>query len=240
MTHFDEIAEEYMEQVPEHIRLHYLKKKTRLIECILQGLNNKDKLVGLDLGCGLGWYSQKLSIEGYGNIIGLDFSENEIRIAKATYNHLCFMVGTAKYLPFKNESLDFVYSINMFHHLSAKIQKIAFYEIERVLKPDGYFFLQEINMRNPLFRLYMRYIFPNIKKIDTGDEEWVSTKKLNELNGLELTKIDYFTFMPDFTPKYVFPIFKKIECALEKTALRKYGIHYMATLKKLQGLRNRL
>jgi len=234
VLHFDQIAEEYEGQIPEHIRLHYLKKKTKFIESILHKLNNKDKLAGLDLGCGLGWYSQNLSTEGYGNIIGLDYSKNTIRIAKATYNLLCFMVGTVEYLPFKNESLDFIYSINMFHHLPTKIQKIAFDEIERILKPGGYFFFHEINICNPLFRLYMCYIFPKIRKIDTGEERWIFPGKLNELGRLKLIKVDYFTFMPDFTPKWVFPIFEKIESALEKTALSKYGIHYMATFKKVR------
>jgi len=57
VSHFDKIAEEYKEQMPEYIRLHYLKKKTKLIESILQRLDNKDKLIGLDSGCELGWYS---------------------------------------------------------------------------------------------------------------------------------------------------------------------------------------
>jgi len=234
MSYFDEIAEEYKEQFPEHIRVHYLKKKTKFIECVLQTLNNRDKLTGLDLGCGLGWYAHELSLRGYGNIMGFDVSKNEITIARSTYSYLRFMVGTAECLPFKRESFDFVYSINMFHHLSSpQIQKMAFDEIERVLKAGGYFFLHETNTHNPLFRLYLRYIFPRINKCDTGDEIRIPTKKLSELSRLKLIKVDYFTFTPDFTPKCIFPMFRKIESTLEKTALSKYGIHYAATLKKV-------
>lgn len=234
MSNFNEIAEEFEEQIPEHMRLHYMEKKTKLMEGVLHELKNSDCLIGLDLGCGLGWHSQKLSIDGYRNIIGLDYSKNMVRIAKAKYNLPCFMVGAAQCLPFKNESLDFVYSITAFHHMEASIQKTAFDEIERILKLGGYFFLHEINIRNPVFRLYMRHIFPRTRKIDTGEEEWLPIQKLNELCSLKLVEVNCFTFVPDFIPKCIFPLFRKIESILEETVLSRYGIHYMATFKKVK------
>ena len=232
--HFDEIAEEYKEQIPEHIRLHFLNKKAMIMDRILSksGLDKK-KSIGLDLGCGLGWYVQKMNEIGY-NEIGMDYSSNAVKIAKKEIHSSYFITGSAEKLPFKNESLDFVYSINMFHHLSGRMQKTAFNEVERVLKPNGYFFLHEINIYNPIFKLYMNYIFPRTKKIDTGDEEWIHAKKVYELSNLKVVGISCFTFIPDFTPKIIFLRILKIEAFLEKTWFRKYGIHYMATLKNIK------
>lgn len=232
MKHFDIIAEEYEEQVPEHIRLHFLDKKTEMIDRKLVEFGiDKKKSKGVDLGCGLGWYVQEMNNKGY-KIIGLDNSIKAIKIARKKYPASYFIVGNAGRLPFENESLDFVYSINTFHHLLINTQKQAFKEIERVLKPGGYFVIHEINTRNPLFKLYMSYIFPKINKIDTGDEKWIPARNLNQYSNLNIIEVSYFTFTPDFTPKLLFPIIRKIESFLERTPIRKYGIHYMAILKK--------
>ena len=237
MSHFDEIAEKYQKQIPEHIRLHYLGKKIKPILSFLGSLGKrKHELVGLDLGCGLGWHTQECFLQGYSNIVGLDSSKNEIKIARVTNPALNLVIGTAETLPFKGEIFDFVYSINMFHHLSKDSQISVFREVERILGTEGYFFLHEINLLNPLFGLYMRYIFPRRKEYDTGEEEWVPTNKLRDFTRLELVKVEYFTFVPDFTPKCVFPMLRNIESALENTPLRKYGIHYLATFRKARSI----
>ena len=53
----------------------------------------------------------------------------------------------------------------------------------------------------------MGYIFPLIKIIDTGAEEWLLPRELAAVKSLSLRGTHYFTFLPDFTPKAIYQIF---------------------------------
>ena len=50
----------------------------------------------------------------------------------------------------------------------------------------------------------MGYIFPLIKIIDTGAEEWLLPHELAAVKSLSLRETHYFTFLPDFTPKVIY------------------------------------
>jgi len=231
--HFNGIAEEYEAQIPEHVRSHFLDKKISKIDEVLSKSNLKNA-TGLDLGCGLGWYTQSMYEKGY-NVIGVDYSKDYIKKAKhnSKSRHLHFIMGDARRLPFKDARFGFVFSINVFHHNSTESQEIAFSEVARVLIPKGIFFLHEINIINPLFRFYVNYIFPRIRTIDTGGEEWIIPNDLYEITDFKVLGITWFSFLPDFFPNTISLPIKKVESILEMTAFARYGIHYMAVLKKI-------
>ncbi|MEQ9365969.1 MAG: methyltransferase domain-containing protein, partial [Leptospirales bacterium] len=77
-NHFDEIAEEYQGNIPEHIRLRLLNRK---IELNLDHLPSDQYLRGIDAGCGQGWYLKEMLSRGY-DVEGIDFSENQIQQAR--------------------------------------------------------------------------------------------------------------------------------------------------------------
>jgi SAM-dependent methyltransferase len=141
--------------------------------------------------------------------------------------------GSALAIPFRSQSLDFVYTVGVLHHLpNRQAQREAYQEIARVLKPGGVFVVHETNTRNPLFRFYMGYVFPLLKKIDEGTEWWIEPSRWETVPGLRLVKIDHFTFMPDFIPSWMMKPVLTVDRWLEASLLRPYSVHYMAILER--------
>jgi ubiquinone/menaquinone biosynthesis C-methylase UbiE len=176
---------------------------------------------------------------------GLDYSVGQLKKAAASARRdagtagdapmpLRLCQGDAQTLPFPDGSFDFAYSINAFHHLPSRAaQERAIREIVRVLRPGGVFILHEINTQNPVFRLYVGYLFPLIKQIDEGTERWILPSALPVAPGAAWAdEAQYFTFTPDFVPSALQRLLGGIERALERSALRGYSAHYQACLVK--------
>lgn len=100
--------------------------------------NLKDKKI-LMLGCGTGEECNLLETFGADkeNLVGIDLSKESIKIAKATYPDVEFIVGDMNNLPFEENTFDFIYS-SLAVHYSATPDKI-YKEVYRVLKTDGLF-----------------------------------------------------------------------------------------------------
>ncbi len=244
VDHFDEIAHAYEEEIPKHVRDRLLAKKTALMRERLEAAGIAVGARGLDLGCGQGWYLSALAGAGY-RMHGLDYSVGQLRKAALSARRdagadpaqplpLRLCQGDAQTLPFPDGSFDFAYSINAFHHLpSAAAQERAIREIVRVLRPGGVFILHEINTQNPVFRLYVGYLFPLIKQIDEGTERWILPSALPPAPGAAwAAEAQYFTFTPDFVPSALQRLLGGIERALERSALRGWSAHYQACLVK--------
>ena len=248
IDHFDEIAHAYEEEIPKHVRDRLLAKKTSLMQQQLSAAGIGLGARGLDLGCGQGWYLSALAGAGY-RMHGLDYSLGQLQKAASSARRdaggsagdglssppsprLC--QGDAQALPFPDGSFDFAYSINAFHHLPSRAaQERAICEIVRVLRPGGVFILHEINTQNPVFRLYVGYLFPLIKQIDEGTERWILPSALPPAPGAAWGReAQYFTFTPDFVPSALQRLLGGIERALERSALRGYSAHYQACLVK--------
>ncbi len=229
---FDEMASVYDAQIPRHVRLHLLHRKTDMMIARLSHLD-RARAVGLDLGCGTGWHVQRLRAHGFARVFGLDYSTAQLAQAqRRSGGHLC--LSDVRHLPFAPESIDFAFAINVIHHLESKAeQQTSLAEIHRILKRGGLFFLHEINVTNPIMALYMDHVFPRLKSIDNGLENWVVPESLPPLSGFEVVEVEYFTFVPDFTPRPVFPFVRWLENRLEAVGLGRYGAHYMATLRKV-------
>ena len=243
--HFDEIAHGYEEEIPRHVRDRLLAKKTSLMQERLGAAGIAVGARGLDLGCGQGWYLSALASAGY-RMSGLDYSVGQLKKAAQSARRdgdghsataplpLSLCQGDAQTLPFPDGTFDFAYSINAFHHLPSRAaQERAIREIVRVLRPGGVFILHEINTHNPVFRLYVGYLFPLIKQIDEGTERWILPSALPPASGATWAdEPQYFTFTPDFVPSALQGLLGGIERALERSVLRGYSAHYQACLVK--------
>jgi len=101
----------------------------------------KDKKV-LDLGCGDGTYAFKLKELGAKFVVGIDITEEQIKIAvskitKEDKDKISFVVADGKRLPFGDKIFDTVFSNFVIHYFSDF--SLVFKEIERVLLPGGSF-----------------------------------------------------------------------------------------------------
>lgn len=237
VDHFDEIAASYENQIPPHIRARLLARKVDFMRCSLEKAGITAPTRGLDIGCGQGWYAVEMQRLGHA-ITGMDASVDQLRAARSyttdKAHDMNFVVADAAALPCEDNSFDFIYSVNVLHHIAdPQTQCQVFQEIRRLLKPGGIFFLHEINTDNPFFRLYMGYLFPLLCDIDEGTEWWIRPSSLPTVNGAHWEKeINYFTFLPDFTPPPLLRSLQGFEAALERSRLRGWSAHYMARLVK--------
>ncbi len=229
-THFDDIADAYDVQIPESRRLALLAKKTGLMKDVLdeRGVGRR----GLDIGCGQGAYVGRMRELGF-DVHGIDMSAGQVRLAARNVGAELVQVGSALDIPAPDASFDFLYVINVLHHLpSVEEQRRAFRELLRVLKPGGLVFVHEINTRNILFRFYMSYVFPSLNCIDEGVERWLLPHELGAYTDAAVVDVRYFTFLPDFFPGPIVRLFAPIERFLERSSQRVYSAHYMAVLRK--------
>ncbi len=237
--HFDDIADHYADEIPKHIRQRLLARKVCLIQEQLRREGIPDGARGLDLGCGQGWYMSELALGGY-RMTGVDYSRRQLATATGgdslgggeLRGH--FVQADAESLPFAEGAFDFAYSINAFHHLASPTAQLsALREVIRVLRPRGAFVLHEINTQNPIFRLYMGYLFPLLRVIDEGTEQWMLPQSMPDVPGaLWRTDVQYFTFTSDFVPSALQSSFDRLERSLERSRLRRYSAHYQVALVK--------
>jgi len=237
-AHFDEIAAEYEGEIPAHVRERLLVKKIDIMAGTLAAHGIRPPARGLDLGCGQGWYLAEMQARGYPTD-GTDYSTGQLErlranLAAPARDRTLLVKADAQALPFADDSYDFVYGINAIHHiLSPDAQQRALREIVRVLRPGGVFLLHEINTSNPVFRWYMGYLFPLLKKIDEGNERWVLPTALPPVRGARWSsEVRYFTFLPDFVPAGILRAFAGLERRLEQSSFRRFSAHYQACLVK--------
>ena len=230
-AHFDEIAEQYNAQWSPHVWDLLIDRK---IGFMTEALPQPPVAagLGLDLGCGLGLQTAALRSRGY-EVVGLDPSVGLLAVGQARLGPSPVLAGSALALPFRDASLDFVYTIGVLHHLPGRdAQRQAIAEIARVLKPGGVLLVHESNPRNPLFRFYMGYLFPILKSIDEGTEWWIDPRAWDAGEVLHVERVRYFTFLPDFTPRLLMRPALAVERLLERGPTRHLSAHYMAVLRR--------
>jgi len=232
-THFDALGEKYAGELSPHVWSHLLARKTAMLSQALEGRAGR----GIDLGCGLGEQARKLRDLGH-RVVGIDTARglllagaNRARVGGSPVPVANARIGQ---LPFADGSFDFAYAVGALHHLGGPdAQTEALHEAARVLEPGGLLLVHETNPRNPLYKLYMGYVFPIVRSIDEGVEHWIEPAEWGRIEGFALRETRYFTFLPDFTPGWLLPAATAVEARLEATRLRSWSVHYMAVLERL-------
>ena len=104
---------------------------------------DKDSKI-LDIGCGYGRTLKELYNNGYTNILGIDFSDEMINLAKEKNPIIEFKITSGSKLDFRDDSFDAVILIAVLTCiLDTKDQKNLIKEIYRVLKKDGVIYIND-------------------------------------------------------------------------------------------------
>jgi len=95
----------------------------------------------LDIGCGPGWYTEKLA--QFGQTTGIDLSDEAISIAQSRFPHVTFLVGDIYEMPLPAGHFDVVVSQEVIDHVSNQVAFVK--RAAHVLKPGGYLILSCAN-----------------------------------------------------------------------------------------------
>jgi SAM-dependent methyltransferase/uncharacterized protein YbaR (Trm112 family) len=99
----------------------------------------------LDIGCNWGRWCVSAARKGY-EAVGIDPSLGAImaarRVSKRLGVNANYVVGDARFLPFKEKVFDSVFSYSVIQHFSRENAGVAVGEAARVLKVGGYSFIQ--------------------------------------------------------------------------------------------------
>lgn len=112
----------------EKIADQYSKKRENIYNNFF-----KDRNV-LDVGCGRGEFLNLLSNNYNSRCIGIDISRNMIQSARQINPSHNYIVGSADFLPFIDDSIDVIHFTHVFHHLPIGIQRNVLNESKRVAK----------------------------------------------------------------------------------------------------------
>ena len=103
------------------------------LDLVKKYIDLKGKRV-LDVGCGIGMYSQAFFNEG-ADVFGIDIDKENIQKAKKLMPGISFLVDESENLPFENNFFDIVFLHEVLEHV--KDDKKTISECFRVLKPGG-------------------------------------------------------------------------------------------------------
>ncbi|GAB7016308.1 hypothetical protein JCM10550A_16760 [Methanogenium cariaci] len=124
----------------------------------------------LDAGCGKGRFSDLLLKAG-AEVVGIDFSD-ELLQATRNINGGFFTQGSLTRLPFKDNSFDYVFSIEVLEHIPDT--EIAISELIRVLRTNGKILIIDKNKCSLHQKLFVPRIL--IKKYKEWSNQWMYPK----------------------------------------------------------------
>ena len=222
--------------------------QSRRVELVKRFTNLKGKKI-LDLGCGIGTFSQAFYLEG-AKVVGIDIEEEYLKRARLSFPHIDFVKGVGENLPFPDEEFQIVFCNEVLEHTQNDL--LVLKEIFRVLQKDGFLFLFVPNKLFPFethgFYWKGKYIFGNIpflswapqfvrKKLSPHVKIYTRSflqQKLQEI-GFDLWHTSYlYPAFSRISKKHLrLGIFlQKMGAFLERTPLRIFGISIFVVARK--------
>ena len=125
---YDEIAEEYSADRTRFDHSKELKEFTELLP--------KNAIV-LDVGCGAGVPVARFLIDSGFKVVGIDFSENMLRLARKSVPEAVFIKKDMNKLDFKENSFDGMTAFYSIIHVPREGHSSLFTNFQRILKPGG-------------------------------------------------------------------------------------------------------
>lgn len=187
----------------------HVKKIDKRLEKVMDLAGAKPNMKILDIGCGRG---ETVSYSAFKDAyaVGIDYSKAAINIGHNTIklfddeirDRTSLLISNAKKLPFKNDSFDRVFFLDIIEHLYPEEVKKTFGEINRVLKTDGFLIIHTApnlwvhKYTYPVFRFIVVNFFRRKmpKKLDWYSE-YTTTMHINKQSIFSLKKtLDGFGF----------------------------------------------
>ena len=162
----------------------HLKMSRNFADKLAAKLSRKDFNKGkvLDSGCGPGFVIIELAKKFTAcEFVGIDLSEPLLEIAEKTNQkeilteRVKFLKANVQDIPFPDNYFDLVININMLHLVAEPV--IMLNEIERVLKPDGFFFITDLR------KSILGFLEKEIKSVFTVEGTKKIIAKSNLLRG---------------------------------------------------------
>jgi ubiquinone/menaquinone biosynthesis C-methylase UbiE len=91
----------------------------------------------LDVGCGAGVPVVRFLVESGFDVIGIDFAENMLRLARKNVPKAVFIEGDMNKLYFAENSFDGLTAFYSIIHVPREKHSALFQSFHRILKPDG-------------------------------------------------------------------------------------------------------
>ncbi|WP_422104588.1 methyltransferase domain-containing protein [Winogradskyella sp.] len=129
----------------------------------------------LEVGCGTGNYTDNISRNKDGKVIGMDSNEKMLNSAKSKFNFIVKNEDVNTEIPFKDASMKFVYNINFIHCVD-DIQKF-FDNVYRLLKTEGAIYTAT-HSKDDYSKNTFGFYFPETVNIETN-----ITPTINSLNN---------------------------------------------------------
>src|SRR3954470_23452722 len=157
----------------------------------------------LDLGCGSGWATRLVARlvgegpQGFGQVVGLDISDEMIRQARADsreFENILYVWGSAQQIPWEENFFDKVLSVESFYYYADQDRALS--ELFRVLAPHGrLFILINLYKDNPYSLQWVDKL--NVPVHVRSAAEYVELLKRHAFENVEWRQIPDNTPTPD-------------------------------------------
>ena len=183
----------------EKMERHHLDITGKTIR--LMDLRPGDRV--LDLGCGSGWATRLLarlvteSPEGFGQVVGVDVSDEMIRQARAAskdFENVLYVWGSAQQIPWEENFFDKMLSVESFYYYPDQDRALA--ELLRVMAPRGrMFILINLYKDNPYSLQWVDKL--KVPVYVRSEAEYIELLKKHGFENLEARRIPDDTPTPD-------------------------------------------
>jgi SAM-dependent methyltransferase len=149
----------------------------------------------LDFGSGTGTYTPYLKSH-YDHVVGLDATMTNLKIAMSIDENDCeYLCGDGNWLPFKDKSISIVFCAAVLYQFVDLAEPLR--EINRVLIDDGFLFISEPNIWNPVsFIQYYNRSTEEWKRGDPRPLSWLELKHKLIQTGFKCLKVRGVNFTP--------------------------------------------
>ena len=235
--HFDQVVEASEQFYWADRTEAGLRRQTIRSERIARAAHFQPGWRVLDVGCGTGLYTTRLSSDEQVDFIAIDVATAALRVAaRRTGPNVHVLAADANDLPFPDGSFDAVVGNAVLHHLSLE-PSLA--ELTRVLAPGGRLCFAEPNLLNP--QVFAERNIPYLRRrLQNSPDEiafvrWPLERTLRE-HGFEQTSIVPFDFLYPLTPPSLIGAVERLGAALERVPLvREIAGSLLVTARKREA-----